>query len=423
MKKQLLLFVMTLLPMVAMAEAQEINGIYYNLIEKAGEAEVTSNPSKYKGNVVIPEKVNYNGKDYDVTSIGESAFYFCQDLTAVEIPNGVKSIGESAFFYCSKMTSISIPASVTSIGTNVFHFCRSLTSITIPQGVKTLGSYVLAGCTALTSVSIPSSVTSIGASAFNGCTGLTSLVISNGVKSLDQSAFDGCKSLTSIIIPNSVTSIGVYAFRECTGLKSIVIGSGANDIKGLAFANCSNIEHVYCLAVNVPKTGADAFEGAYPNYTYLHVPEASVAAYKATAPWSSFKSVEALKDTDPISLKCATPTIKINGGELTFECETEGVTFNAAYSYNSGSGNVTGNKMILSGATNCHVTVYATKEGYQDSDVATADVELQVGKRGDVNMDGVVSITDAVTVVNIILNGDDSTAPALQADPEVMEAE
>ncbi len=82
------------------------------------------------------------------------------------------------------------------------------------------------------------------------------------MKSFGQSAFQGCKGLTSIIIPNSVTSIGIYAFKECTGLKSIVIGSGANDIKGLAFANCSNIEHVYCLAVNVPKTGADAFEGA-----------------------------------------------------------------------------------------------------------------------------------------------------------------
>ena len=62
MKKQLLLFVMTLLPMVAMADAVEINGIYYNLIDKAGVAEVTSNPSKYKGNMVIPEIVNYNGK-------------------------------------------------------------------------------------------------------------------------------------------------------------------------------------------------------------------------------------------------------------------------------------------------------------------------------------------------------------------------
>ena len=45
MKKQLLLLVMMLLPMVTMADAVEIDGIYYNLIDKAKIAEVTSNPN------------------------------------------------------------------------------------------------------------------------------------------------------------------------------------------------------------------------------------------------------------------------------------------------------------------------------------------------------------------------------------------
>ena len=104
-------------------------------------------------------------------------------------------------------------------------------------------------------------------------------------------------------------------------------------------------------------------------------------------------------------IKCATPTIHVFGGELTFDSETEGVTFNASYSYDIGSKNVQSNKLILAGTTTCHVSVYVTKEGCKDSDVATADVELCVGKKGDVNQDGVVSISDAVSVVNIILNG------------------
>jgi hypothetical protein len=49
MKKQLLLILMTLLPMVASADAVEINGIYYNLVSKIQEAEVTSNPNQYTG--------------------------------------------------------------------------------------------------------------------------------------------------------------------------------------------------------------------------------------------------------------------------------------------------------------------------------------------------------------------------------------
>ena len=57
MKKQLLLFVAMLLPMVAMADAVEIDGIYYNLISKTKAAEVTSSPNKYQGSIVIPESL------------------------------------------------------------------------------------------------------------------------------------------------------------------------------------------------------------------------------------------------------------------------------------------------------------------------------------------------------------------------------
>jgi hypothetical protein len=63
--------------MVASADAVEIDGIYYNLITKAKIAEVTKNPDKYTGVVVIPESVTYEGTDYSVTSIGEEAFLNC----------------------------------------------------------------------------------------------------------------------------------------------------------------------------------------------------------------------------------------------------------------------------------------------------------------------------------------------------------
>ena len=101
MKKQLLLFVMMLMPMIALADAVEIDGIYYNLELDGKQAEVTKKPSGYySGSIEIPSIVTYNGEEYNVTSIGYRAFSGCSGLTSVTIPNSVTSIGGSAFYNC-----------------------------------------------------------------------------------------------------------------------------------------------------------------------------------------------------------------------------------------------------------------------------------------------------------------------------------
>ena len=173
MKQTIFSIILMFLPLLASADAVEIDDIYYNLMVTAKSAEVTRNPKyyigSYLGSVVIPEKVEYEGTEYKVTSIGEYSFYYCSGLTSVTIPNSVTSIGESAF----------------------------------------------EGCSGLTSITIPNSVTSIGKSAFYNCSGLTSITISNSVTSIEKSAFYNCSGLTSITISNSVTSIGESAFCEC----------------------------------------------------------------------------------------------------------------------------------------------------------------------------------------------------------------
>lgn len=60
MKRQLLFLALMLMPLFALADAVEIDGIYYNLNETDKTAEVTSNPNNYTGDVTIPEKVTYN---------------------------------------------------------------------------------------------------------------------------------------------------------------------------------------------------------------------------------------------------------------------------------------------------------------------------------------------------------------------------
>ena len=149
--RRALLFILVFLPMLASADAVEIDGIYYNLDSEAKTAEVSRN-LYYKGNITIPETVKYDDVVYNVTAIGEETFHGCSGLTSVTIPNSVTFIGLYAFSRCSGLTSVTIPNSVTFIANEAFRSCSGLTSITIGSGTITICDQVFACCPELTDV-------------------------------------------------------------------------------------------------------------------------------------------------------------------------------------------------------------------------------------------------------------------------------
>ena len=192
--------------------------------------------------------------------ICDCAFFCCESLQSITIPNSVKSIGNRAFYECKSLQSITIPNSVTSIGKEAFSCCESLQSITIPNSVKSIGNYAFRNCESLQSVTIPNSVTKIGNEAFWGCDSLQSVTIPNSVTSIGNKAFNDCKSLQSITIPNSVKSIGDGAFRECDSLQSITIPNSVTSIGEGAFSTCVSLQSV-TIPNSVRNIGNHAFFG------------------------------------------------------------------------------------------------------------------------------------------------------------------
>lgn len=59
MKKVFITIIAMLMPLLASADAVEIDGIYYNLYPNSEEAEVTTSPDGYSGDVTIPNTVTY----------------------------------------------------------------------------------------------------------------------------------------------------------------------------------------------------------------------------------------------------------------------------------------------------------------------------------------------------------------------------
>ena len=260
--------------------------------------------------IAIPNKV---------TSIGDYAFYGCSGLTSLVIPESVTSLGDYSFNNCTgeltvncnipsrtflnsapfagaEFSKITIGPKVTTIGQGAFWMCRNFTSIVIPESVTTIGGSAFEDCSNLSSVTFAenSQLTSIGQGAFQACSKLSFINIPASVSSIEFDAFNKCRGLTTITIPEKVTSIGARAFSGCSNLTCITLPKNIRSIGSKAFDDCSELLDVYCYAEKVPSTNTDAFNGSYPEYITLHVPDNALESYKTNTPWSSFGTIVSL---------------------------------------------------------------------------------------------------------------------------------
>lgn len=294
--------------------------IWYDFDQKKKTASVTFKgidykkfKNEYSDTIAIPEKVEYNGTEYKVTSIGASAFSGCykkersevaaeevmliigeivedgniydestnrknhedyeaNGLKYVSIPNSVTKIGDEAFFQCKNLTNVLLPDSIKQIGREAFSLCSSLNKVTIPKGVTSIKYKAFYNCGNLKNILMQGGITTIGREAFENCYNLTNITLPNSLTEIASEAFSNCQKLTNVSIPEGVTSIGYGAFYGCLSLNHITIPDGVTEIGKTAFYNCPNLKNVsipssvttigtmaFCSNINVAKDN--------PNYS------------------------------------------------------------------------------------------------------------------------------------------------------------
>ena len=384
-------------------------------------------------------------------NIGNDAFRECTKLTSLTLGEKVLSIGNYSFQNCSSLPSVVIPDSVSVLGEYAFSGCSSLANVTLGNHVETLGRYVFQGCNSLPAISIPASVNSIGNYAFTECTKLKTLIIADRENELSLGSNDnsplfsscpldsvyiggnityntssnsgyspfyrntslrtvvitdketeispnefyGCTNLQNFTVGDGVTSFGDWAFSGCSSLKNLSFGSHLASIGKEAFSDCNSVTQIVSKAATPPSCGTQALDDINKWNCTLFVPAGSLASYQSAAQWKEFFFINEGSGEEPViptPEKCAKPTISYDNGKLTYTCETEGVLFTSSIkdedikSYNTDA---------IDLSVTYTISVYASKPGFEDSDVAIGTlcwIDQQPNTEGIVAEDDVTEV-------------------------------
>ena len=291
------------------AKAPSGQTLYYKLINNDKEVEVVkSYKQTYKGNIIIPDTVEYMGVQFPVTRIGEFAFNGCSSVISVKLPSTIREIANWAFRGTS-ISTIEFPNSLKSIGSESFENTH-LTKIEIPQSIEFIGENAFVGCV-IKKVVVLCKHARIGKDVFStrysyGNYGnndieeayfeeyidipkksLKKLTFGNGVYSIPTS-FKDCDKLEKVVIGDNILSIPADCFDGCDNLRIVILGNRVGGIGDRAFRMCASLDTVYAKRSNAPALGTNFF-----NFT----PSSKVVVINCESDYASVWGTEGFKYT------------------------------------------------------------------------------------------------------------------------------
>lgn len=330
-----------------------------------GEVQVVnSNSLSGQTDIILPETISGNSKNYNVTGLGNAAFKNnCTSLKYVELPSTMKEIGNEAFYGCSGLKKITSRSTTPpTCGNGCFYGVDKSIQICVP--FRGISSYQLAdGWKDFANINIPEDeiwyhtlgkdkihfdpslnfgpdnyihsnelngtayihfdgpVTQIPANLFYEKNDLWAIYLPYTIGTIGAYSFS-LTSLTEISIPDNVTLVDSFAFAGCSALEKVDMPRSLTNLKSNAFLYCSSLSTItlYDKVTNigngafnvcsgltsirceakVPPTCGNDCFSGVDKSIPLYVPAEAIEAYKVANGWKDFLNIKPLTPDNEI---------------------------------------------------------------------------------------------------------------------------
>lgn len=414
-------------------------------------------------------------------NISVAAFRNCTALQEVQLPDTLESIKSNAFENCSSLQRMHLPAAVSELSANAFSGCISLSEVTvaaenpyytavdgvlmtadqatlvyyppcssqsdytIPETVKTIDSYAFQDAMQLQFLTVPETVETIEPYACYDANSLKEVML-NGASVISAYAFQSCDQLEAVVFGDGVQEVQTGAFLDCPSLKSIILPKTITTIEDYAFgyqtdsAEAGTYSMVKGFFICFYKYTAGAYYAALNGFDSLSLDDVitttttAVSANVTTTTETKTETTASNQTTAAVTTAALETTSKLETSQATAtKAETTAVvtTTTIAATTNRPETSIvstTTPQFVTTTTTTTHqhggtATTVTTGVTTQTTAVTGQTTQVTTELKGDLNLDGRLSIVDAIRVLTYYAKMASGQAAYLYSeDPDVEEA-